>query len=288
LVLQIWHKGKRLAGRIKKVPRKKKPGKVSAPKPAKTVPVLRANTNIVGIKELMDVMEVTEVHIGRFVKDGMPKLGRGRYDKVECLRWGFLWRGKIIKGREGNNPDGSATGLSEERRQSIITKRKLDEIELRKKLAELVPVDMVENLFADLVMVFKGHLISSPARLAGMLVGLNQRDAAEVIRKWAREVLMAVGKAADNHEHLRFDTRAVGTDSDSAPEVVQPSTATTGRDGERVGRDVPLHSEGTQPATGAVEIGGVSGGHDERDTAPGSSGSGGDEQHAGWKKRDDE
>jgi phage terminase Nu1 subunit (DNA packaging protein) len=143
---------------------------------------------LVGVAELARVLDRTERNIQLLVQAGMPKAGHGQYDLGICMQWYIRYLQKASDTRGTDNDDGSQTSWKEEKKRLVRLQANNEELEYRRKLGELVPVDMVKDKFIAFATTVKTRVMAVPSKVAGRLEG----ESREVIRLKLFEALRDV------------------------------------------------------------------------------------------------
>ncbi len=126
--------------------------------------------------------------LSEYVKAGMPKLKRGRYDLQECWKW----RWEHFKPEEGGGT------LSDERKRLVITQRQLKELQLKRENAAVVEVAAVFSLIDRLVGATKEKLLGLPTRIAvQVLACAGPTQARDLLDLEIRQVLTELSRGFD-------------------------------------------------------------------------------------------
>jgi phage terminase Nu1 subunit (DNA packaging protein) len=148
------------------------------------------------VKQLMQALNVSEVHIGRLVKEGMPKEARGKYDLGKCMLWYIRYLQAALKRRSGSEVI-DETGRTEqrERLRLLSAEAELRELELSRERGEFIAMPDLEKMMGDLVVTTKAQILSVSSRVAPQLVG-ESRAVIEI--KLDRELKDALRVLATN------------------------------------------------------------------------------------------
>jgi phage terminase Nu1 subunit (DNA packaging protein) len=128
---------------------------------------------VVSAVGLAAIFNVTEQSVHLWVRVyGMPKLGRGRFRLVDCVRWRIEKIAGLANGE---------ASLEDERRKLVIAQRHRAEIENRNLMAELLPVEDVSRLFNDLLTIFDAALDDLPASIAQQVAAADEPAAVQTV-----------------------------------------------------------------------------------------------------------
>jgi phage terminase Nu1 subunit (DNA packaging protein) len=178
----------------------------------------------VSVKELAAEMGVSEVHVGRFVKEGMPKVARGRYPLVECLKWDNRRLRGLVKRKETENQDGSSTNITAEKKGLLRAQRERAEFELQKARAEWVPTSVYETYLRGRILTTRQRLLIFPARVVMRLDG-DPRINKPILVQAIHDALTAMAVEGENGN--RSDTGTVPATDGGRHAAEQPLAATT-------------------------------------------------------------
>lgn len=132
----------------------------------------------VKVEVVAKALNLTPRRIMQLAKEGMPRAERGQYDPWACALWYIRYLQKALEARGTQNDDGSATSWREERKRLIRLQANNEELEYRKRLGELMPVDEVRSKFVTFAGTVHDRFIALPSRLSPRLEG----ESREVIR----------------------------------------------------------------------------------------------------------
>jgi phage terminase Nu1 subunit (DNA packaging protein) len=150
---------------------------------------------LVSYEDLARVMDVAPKSIADLVGKGMPHEARGQYDVGRCLAWyvRFLHAQMTRRGitEEERN---SGVNLRVERHRLLKIQGDLAELEFDERIGQLIPISLYEKLVSGWAITIRQRVLALPARLAGMLVGLDRRGVQDVIDRECRDMLMILSK----------------------------------------------------------------------------------------------
>ena len=140
---------------------------------------------IVNASRLQKCFDVSRQTLMEYRKAGMPRLARGKYDLEACWQW--RWAHFAPEERRGS--------LSDERKQLVITQRRLKELQLKRAGGEVVEVKEVIQLIDRLVGSSQAKLLGLPTRVAvEILTCKNPREARDLLDKELRRILSDMSK----------------------------------------------------------------------------------------------
>jgi hypothetical protein len=130
--------------------------------------------------------------ISQLVGEGMPKLDRGRFDPTRCLYWYLGKLGRSTKVTNTKNIDGPVSSVESERKRLLRFTADLQELDHRRKLAELVPVAIIESEWAEIQANIAGAFAPEAEieRLADRLVGLSRPEIKAAMYAWVKVALL--------------------------------------------------------------------------------------------------
>ena len=136
----------------------------------------------VSVKELCGILagkgheSLTEMAVSKFVKDGMPKADRGRYDPEACLYWYVGRLRASAKKREAEGEDGSLLSLDKEQIRLTAAKADNEEMTAAERRGALLPLEVYEAEMAKMAQIVKLKFLNMPARLAPKLESLSRNE----------------------------------------------------------------------------------------------------------------
>jgi phage terminase Nu1 subunit (DNA packaging protein) len=174
---------------------------------------------IVNSSTVAHELNLTERRIEQLVHEGMPKLERGRYDLYACAKWYIRYLQNAMERRATETGDDSSKSLNlnEEKKRLIRAQADIAEVELKKKIGELIPANLVDDKFMTFAGVVHDRFLSLPPRIAPRLEG-ESRDVIRIkLHEVVRDTLNGLSNdlpkklAATKHD----DTKASEAGSDS-------------------------------------------------------------------------
>jgi phage terminase Nu1 subunit (DNA packaging protein) len=120
-------------------------------------------------------LNLTERRVMQLVNEGMPRQGRGEYDPWACALWYVRYLQKAVEQRGTGNDDGSATSWREEKKRLVRLQANNEELEYRRKLGELAPIELFESKIVEFATTVKGRFLALPSKIAPRLEG-ESRD----------------------------------------------------------------------------------------------------------------
>jgi len=161
---------------------------------------------IVGQKAVAEHFGVSDRTVRNWIKAGMPKLSRRRFDLVQIQIWLDRKQGiepaPPARGRGPWQPDlvvGRGKDFQEERLKRA--KADLVEMEVRRRRGELVEWDQVEEVMERKILEVKQRLLILSQSLPPQLVNLREREMVPIITRAVLDLLR--GFAQPMPESLR-------------------------------------------------------------------------------------
>ena len=152
----------------------------------------------VEIKQLMQALNVSEVHVGRLVKEGMPKEARGKYDLGKCMLWYIRYLQGALKRRSGNVDETGRTE-SHERLRLLSAEAELKELELARERGDFIALPDLEKMLTDLVVTTKARILAVSQRVSAQLVGLDRPSIEAELNKELKTALSYLAQSANGH-----------------------------------------------------------------------------------------
>jgi phage terminase Nu1 subunit (DNA packaging protein) len=152
---------------------------------------------IVGIKELAVLLNLSIARISQLVKLGLPKKCRGKYDRDQCAGWYIRYLQALAEKKAIVLGEGGEAFISEraERLRLLRADADLREMELARERSQLVAIQDVEKEMAGLILVTRARVLAIGARVAPALVGENSRLMIQAVIETAqKEVLSRLAK----------------------------------------------------------------------------------------------
>lgn len=150
---------------------------------------------IVGQKAVAEIFEVTERTVRNWIKAGMPRLSRRRFDRGQIQAWLDRKDGQVAT-RPAPAGDPLQPFLIEQSGKDFEDARMkraradLLELDLKQRRGELVPRTAVQQMFVARIMAVKQGLLSLPRALPPQLmVCQTEREMEPVITKAVRDLL---------------------------------------------------------------------------------------------------
>lgn len=146
----------------------------------------------VGPGELAEALGVTERHVYRLHRLGMPKEGRGEYPLVRCARW---YRTQVLS----PNGDGEVPDLGEARLRKAKAAALEAERELARRREELVPSEVWDHVTAETEGWLRREVVSLTPELADALEGVDGAgEAAAALQAEVRTALERLRQGPDS------------------------------------------------------------------------------------------
>lgn len=129
--------------------------------------------HVVNKAELAEVLGISLPTVGQWVKEGLPAVSRGgngrawEFDLAECVAW--VRKRDVARATEVSDTSTMAEAELRHRRAQAA----IQEIELAERRRQVVRVEDVSTMVADLVTSIRQRLRSTGGRLAPKLVGVE-------------------------------------------------------------------------------------------------------------------
>lgn len=178
---------------------------------------------------------ISERRVQQLAQDKViPKAVRGQYDLIACVRAYIKYLQERAFGKSAAPQD---THL--ERARLLKAQADMAEIDLAERTGSLVTVDRVEADWMDMVSACRAKMLSIPTKTAYQIAHLeNPQEIEKFLKRIINEALveMASYETTNDDEELSSDLEEGDADLD----------ATTGADGEPVGRSVSEIKPGSE------------------------------------------
>ena len=112
------------------------------------------------------------MHVSRLVADGMPKLARGQYDAVACLRWDNARLRTSVARKATDGGDGKPRNLMDERARLTAAQADTAQMDRDERQGKLVPLELYEQKLTNWAITTKQLVLGVAPRLAAKLEGL--------------------------------------------------------------------------------------------------------------------
>ena len=119
--------------------------------------------------ELCQIFGVTRPTISKYVRDGMPKLGRGRFSIPACHQW-------LVDRVKGDAPD-----TEDARRRLYVAQERHKSLETDILSGSMIPADDAHHFCLKVVSLCVTQFEALPARLGSSVLGLTRPPDAEAI-----------------------------------------------------------------------------------------------------------
>ena len=141
----------------------------------------------VSAEQLGHILGVTRQMICKYVKQGMPKHARGKYDIAVCVQW-VIERFKANRDDKNDNSE-----LCLERLKLYQSQRIKTDLENEKTRREVLPVEEVAETFNAMAAEVAIRLDAVGGRLASVLAGLkNPAEVQAVLLSEMREIRSSI------------------------------------------------------------------------------------------------
>jgi phage terminase Nu1 subunit (DNA packaging protein) len=116
-------------------------------------------------------LHLSDRHVQRLAKEGLPRPQRGRYNVDASLRWYVRYLQRKLKEAAFPDPDGGLTASTAIRHRLLTMEAELRQLDLAEKRGVLISIEKVGKDLASLVLEVKTRLLTVPPRLAAEVVG---------------------------------------------------------------------------------------------------------------------
>ena len=147
--------------------------------------------NIVDVNALAEFFEVEPRTIQYWADDGMPRVKKGEYNFLECVKWRirYLEKEKEELGREADK------ALNELKKEGQGIMNQFRKIRLMKELGEIIPREDVKIAWLTELSILKQNFNGTPNRLSVSLDGVTDKNERfEIIRKEIEEVFKGISE----------------------------------------------------------------------------------------------
>ncbi len=133
---------------------------------------------LTGNQALKALHGISRVTLRTWAEEGMPQLKRGKYPLFACLDW--AWKNKW---------ESDDASMAEAKKREMTARASLRELELLVKEGKLIPKDEVLAEFTSRILIVKSGLLVLPRMIAALLVGKDERQVMDMLRKAVEELL---------------------------------------------------------------------------------------------------
>lgn len=169
------------------------------------------NALIVSVVLLAGFFKVSTMTITNWLKAGMPKLSRGKYNLQDCFEW---WLENVY------SPKSVTDKARSDHERYMCAKADGEEIKVFKLKGQLAPIDEFEKQEAYRMACLRGSLLAMPGRLALPLEGKPQEEIREILK---REIFTVLEQFRRNKSYLAEGTEPIFEDTaEEAEPVIKP------------------------------------------------------------------
>jgi phage terminase Nu1 subunit (DNA packaging protein) len=156
----------------------------------------------VGVGKVASALNLDERRVQQLVKEGMPRVSRGRYDPVKYMLWYVRYLQGVLERSSVPTLDDGFSGERAERVRLLRAQADLREMELASQRSSVIPVADYERTLAAFVLTVKARIMAIAPRVAPEVTGQNSRVMIQaLIEKQCKEALSYLAKA-ENYKHL--------------------------------------------------------------------------------------
>lgn len=131
-------------------------------------------TKTIGTTELGEILGVSNVQLGTYVKNGMPKEGVNKYPLKACLQWYINYKLQQMPSHDAED---------EAKIRHLQAKAELAETKLATLRENLITVDDAVAVLAESLTAVKSTLQSLPSRIAPQVVHMDTPSEIEGLTK---------------------------------------------------------------------------------------------------------
>jgi phage terminase Nu1 subunit (DNA packaging protein) len=195
--------------------------------------------------QIAHILKLTPRMVNLHVKEhGMPRVGRGEYDLVQCVHWFIDYKDQLIKeARRGDETEQQA------RARLVKATADLRELELAAARRELISVGTVKFLWERIVVSFKTKILSIPSKLPQRLIVC--KDINQIKDLLEREIYEALSELSKSD----IDISKLGGFEETRPVDSASRKSSTKAHSQRVGRSAQDTQQGVKRRAGTVENG---------------------------------
>src|ERR1700691_4420305 len=117
----------------------------------------------VDVGKVASALNLDERRVQQLVKEGMPRVSRGRYDPVKCMLWYVRYLQGVLERSSVPTPDDGFSGERVERVERVRLLRAqadLREMELASQRSSVIPVADYERTLADIILTTKTRVMA--------------------------------------------------------------------------------------------------------------------------------
>jgi hypothetical protein len=159
---------------------------------------------LVNAKILSGVFGLTETRIYQLAaREGMPRVARGQFDLISCIRWYVKYlRAKIEERSVKYCSEDTATQDQRVRRMRAVAD--LKEMEVASMKEQLMTLSDIRSGLSDVVLIVKARFRSLPARLSAEILGESSRLMIQAkIEKGIKDCLNQIADDGKNYPKMK-------------------------------------------------------------------------------------
>jgi phage terminase Nu1 subunit (DNA packaging protein) len=131
---------------------------------------------VVNAIKLSEVLNLTESRVHQLAaREGMPKVGRGQFDLISCIRWYIKYLQTKIEEHSVKSRRPEIIALRGQQLRRLRAAADLKEMEVASRREQLVKTSDVRALLSDMAFIVKARFMSIPATLSAELLGETSR-----------------------------------------------------------------------------------------------------------------
>lgn len=184
-------------------------------------------------KDTADIMGITAIALGQWKVDWDIKQGNATFYDIR----------KVVKHRLARDDVPSQSNLTSERTRLAKAQADNQELDLKVKRGELIPIPVIASHWQSMVMAMRSKLLAMPSKLAvAALDAGSLKEIEDVVTQLIYEALDEISE-----DGIPTETSGAGEE-----DILDAST-TTKVDSKSMGRRVPAIKPGSKRRAGAVE-----------------------------------
>ena len=197
------------------------------------------------LEQIAHLLKLTPRMVNLHVREhGMPRVGRGEYDLVQCVHWYIEFKDRLIKeARRGDESEQQA------RARLVKATADLRELELAHAREKLIDVSTVSLMWERLVVAFKTRMLAIPTKLPQQLIAC--KDIGQIKDALEREICEALSELST----AQIDVGEPGEAQETRRQNAQAHNAPAKAHREPVGGQEQSLEPGIELGTGALENG---------------------------------
>jgi phage terminase Nu1 subunit (DNA packaging protein) len=141
----------------------------------------------VSAAKIAEACNLTPQRVQQLMAEGMPRVARGKYDLVACVRWYIRYLQRIVEQRSNDGTGGGTLGVERARLARWQADRVEQEVGVRS--GELLDADVALAWIEDMASTVKSRLAQIPDAVANQVDVRHSAIVAAAVRKLINETL---------------------------------------------------------------------------------------------------